>query len=1180
MRYDDFELLVMPKSAEGYPVRVISASAGEAQGILHFNSTYDSIQHALTRIKNKDTDEELFINLGRTLFQQLFSGEIEDVYRASLGRARAQGKGLRIRLRLEPSELGAIPWEYLYDDLNDLFLGVSPETPITRYIPVPEPPRSITIHPTLRVLVVISNPVDLAEWGLVELDAEKEKQVLKEALEEWEKEGLVQLEFLDHAIASEIREKLRRYQPHVFHFIGHGVFQDDQGYLVIEDDDCRLRLINDRTFREFFLGSDCTKLVVLNACQSATSSSTQPMVGMAPSLVRRGLPAVVAMQYSIYDDTAIRFSREFYRALALGLPVDTAISEARRGIFIDCGPERRDWGTPVLFMRSPDGVILKLAKPITRAVRLESIPRSNNFIGRQKELDEYQRKLDSQNIVVIGGTAGVGKTMLGAQIVALQTQRKAFWHTFHAGLNNNLESVIWALGGFLAANQDNTLQRFLDLNVEKLKEEGYQLNHAINLLIYSLEQGSYLLCFDDFQAADEDEKINSLFQIFSDRLQNTKVIVMSRSRPRFADAIGLDYEPLSGLNQEDAKALLHRANIHLSSELFDKLYAQTLGNPKLLELFITWMENKNWESDEISDFIDGAFGERVEEYLVRNVYETLSPEEQRVLKAISIFRSPIDEEAIGEILAEENIEDVDRVLDALVRKYAVQQSDYGEKYLHSLLGEFCYDRLRTDVPFRTRLHKNAGRYYYGIEDYLEAAHHYFEAKEYRKSAETIIDNLEQLIYAGQSTAILGQLSKLGSQMLDPATWASVCIAKGDACMIAGEYDDAIASYQAVLEITSFRLNPRKAADVQRKIGEGYDRKGQYSEALDHYLAGIQMLGDDASVEMARIYGRLSRIYAHQGEYEKAIESARQGLKIVKGTTYEKETADCYDAIGLIYLRKGDYDRAIEHHNKALEARERIGDRLGLAGSYIKLGIAYKSKGEYDTALEYYTKGLTASHEIGDIIRIAVSHGELGFVQDVKGNYDQAIWHYNRALPLFQRLGNKRLEAITHNNLGEVYRSKSEYGQAMEHLYLALKMYTDLEDTEGLSDAYRILSEISLHLGNPHQAEQYCQKAIRLATEIGSKYCQGCAFRALGNIQAATENLDEARKHLNVALAIFQELGDEGEITYTLSDIANMERKAGNSERAREACAEALEMAERLGIKRLVEQMADLKQELA
>jgi tetratricopeptide (TPR) repeat protein len=1171
MRYDDFELLVMQKGADGYPTRVISSSAGEAQGTLNFNSTLGAIQRAMARIKAEETDEELFVDFGRTLFQQLFSDEIEDVYRASLGYARAQGKGLRIRLRLEPPELGAIPWEYLYDELNDLFLGVSSETPVTRYIPVAEPPRSITIHPTLKVLAVISNPVNLAERGLPELDAEKEKQVLSQALGEWEREGLVQLEFLDHAIASEIREKLRRYQPHIFHFIGHGAFQDDKAYLVIEDDDRRFRLITDRTFREFFLGSDFTKLVVLNACQSATTSSTQPMVGMAPNLVRRGLPAVVAMQYSIYDDTAIKFSREFYRALAVGFPVDTAISEARRGIYIDYGAERRDWGIPVLFMRAPDGVILKLTKPIARPLRLESIPGSGNFIGRKRELDECQSRLDSQNIVVIGGTAGVGKTMLGAQVATQQPQRRVFWHTFHRGLNDNLESVIWALGGFLAASEDDTLQRFLDLNVEKLKERGYRVNEAINLLIYSLEQGSYFLCFDDFQVADEDEKINSLFEIFNDRLQNTKLMVMSRRRPRFADALGLDYEPLAGLNEEEAKALLDRGAIHLSAELFAQLYDQTLGNPKLLELFITWMGNRIWRSDEVSEFIDRAFGERVEDYLVRNVYETLSAEEQRLLKAISIFRAPVDEEAIGEVLIEEGMENVDRLLDALVHKYAIQESDYGEKYLHSLLGEFCYDRLRTDASFRTRLHGNAGRYYHDQEDYLEAAHHYFEAREYQKSAEAIIDNSEQLIYAGQSSAIVRQLRKLDPQLLDAETWASVCMARGKACMIAGEYDGAIESYQTFLEVKPHLLSPRKVADVHRKIGEGYDRKGQYDQALKHYHEGIQILGTDVSVEMAIIYGRLSWIYARQGEYEKAVVSTQQGLKIVEGTGYEKETADCYDAIGFVYLQKGDYDRAIEHYRKAVEARKRIGDRLGLARSHIKLGIAYKYKGEYDKALKYYADSLATSEEIGDIFRIAMSHG---------GNYDEAIWHYNKALALFERLGSKPFAAITHNNLGEVYKGKGEYDQAIEHLDMALKIYTDVEDKEGLSDVHRILSEVNLGQGDIDRAQKYAQKAIQLAVEIDSKYCEGCAYRALGKIQAATKNLDQARKYLNLSLDIFRELGDEGEVAYTLSYIANFEYDAGDTGRARETCAEALEMAGELGIEKIVEEMSELKQKLA
>jgi hypothetical protein len=81
-------------------------------------------------------------------------------------------------------------------------------------------------------------------------------------------------------------------------------------------------------------------------------------VGIAPHLVRRGIPAVIAMRYAIADSTAKLFADEFYRTLALGWPVDAAIQTTRNGISMEVGLDRRDFATPVLFMRARDGVIL------------------------------------------------------------------------------------------------------------------------------------------------------------------------------------------------------------------------------------------------------------------------------------------------------------------------------------------------------------------------------------------------------------------------------------------------------------------------------------------------------------------------------------------------------------------------------------------------------------------------------------------------------------------------------------------------------------------------------------------------------------------------------------------------------------------------------------------------------
>ena len=102
------------------------------------------------------------------------------------------------------------------------------------------------------------------------------------------------------------------------------------------------------------------RLVLLNSCEGAKGGKLDIYSSTAAILVRRGLAAVLAMQYEITDRAAIEFSRTFYRALAYGLPIDAAVAAARAAVNIEVN-NSLEWGTPVLYMRSPDGVLFELA---------------------------------------------------------------------------------------------------------------------------------------------------------------------------------------------------------------------------------------------------------------------------------------------------------------------------------------------------------------------------------------------------------------------------------------------------------------------------------------------------------------------------------------------------------------------------------------------------------------------------------------------------------------------------------------------------------------------------------------------------------------------------------------------------------------------------------------------------
>ena len=103
------------------------------------------------------------------------------------------------------------------------------------------------------------------------------------------------------------------------------------------------------------------RLVFLNSCMGGAVSPVDPFGGIAQTLIRRGVPAVIAMQFAIPDKAAVELSRHFYRYLAAGQPVDAALTSARAFLF--ARGHEVEWGAPALHMRSPDGRLFSIAAP-------------------------------------------------------------------------------------------------------------------------------------------------------------------------------------------------------------------------------------------------------------------------------------------------------------------------------------------------------------------------------------------------------------------------------------------------------------------------------------------------------------------------------------------------------------------------------------------------------------------------------------------------------------------------------------------------------------------------------------------------------------------------------------------------------------------------------------------------
>lgn len=195
---------------------------------------------------------------------------------------------------------------------------------------------------------------------------------------------------------------------HILHYAGHGDFlgemgakfgtQVGKGALVLVGEDGEAELFPVEKLARNLVGRNI-RLAVFGACETARRDQLNAWTGVAPALTRAGIPAVVAMQYSVRDTNAIAFSRRFYRALAAGETIDAAVTDGRLAIFNRSDMDERDWGVPVLYLRTPGGMLFPKTEPEAMPIS-KGVPRIGTESGEEPERTSAVSKRDLRSLMI------------------------------------------------------------------------------------------------------------------------------------------------------------------------------------------------------------------------------------------------------------------------------------------------------------------------------------------------------------------------------------------------------------------------------------------------------------------------------------------------------------------------------------------------------------------------------------------------------------------------------------------------------------------------------------------------------------------------------------------------------------------------------------------------------------
>ena len=357
---------------------------------------------------NRLKGDEEYELLGAYLYNALLDNNIGEQLHAWRNDPGVEYVKVELNFFGNKNQYAAWPWEYMYcrpgmhGDNGGYFVSADPKIVVTRPVnraleETTEPLRILLVAPGPSAAIADSGGKIRKMFGLSLLSYESLFATIEEIVapyknnieltrlvaEEKENEIGERAYILDK---DAFGEKVASIKPHVIHFYGHGRVENNKGQLAFTKTTGGHDWVDEDTFANKVKLSSNIRFVFLQACESAAMAPHKAISGVARQLVSSSVPAVVAMQCRINQDSAINFTKAFYSVLAETGIIDAAVQRGRICIAEakkkseDSDVEEKDFafGIPVLYIKDR-GPLFKKAATV------------NTEVNESKESDQHEK---------------------------------------------------------------------------------------------------------------------------------------------------------------------------------------------------------------------------------------------------------------------------------------------------------------------------------------------------------------------------------------------------------------------------------------------------------------------------------------------------------------------------------------------------------------------------------------------------------------------------------------------------------------------------------------------------------------------------------------------------------------------------------------------------------------------
>jgi predicted ATPase len=610
-----------------------------------------------------------------------------------------------------------------------------------------------------------------------------------------------------------------------------------------------------------------------------------------------------------------------------------ALLDPSNSPLLDLGEHRlKDLSAPERIYQASDGEFPRLKTLYATNLPVPATP----FFGRERELAEVQELLGREDVrlLTLTGAGGSGKTRLALQAAG-------------AAADEYPQGVWWVP---LASVQDPA--DVLPAAARALGGRG--------LLPEVIGDRRLLLLLDNFEHVIEAAPEAAELLAACPRLD---VLVTSRERLRVA---GEQVYAVPVLERSDARELFVARARAVAPEFepnghLDELCARLDNLPLALELAAARTSLLTIEQllDRLGERLDLLLGGRDAEVRQQTLratiewsYELLSPDEQRLLAALSIFRGGWTLET-AERVCETNVE----LLQSLVDKSLVRRTKSGRFLMLETIREFAAERLEPER--RDAL----------LSRLLETLTEIFEANRRRRGLQEdeLLDPARE--ERPNVDAALGWALESGeaNRGLSLLTLLELYWSINDPRGARDRLD-------ALLALAGDQVDRALYAHALRVRGATYDMTGATALAGPEYERALEVfreLGDEEEADHLLL--RIAFAARHEGDLERAAQLASEALERNRRRGGDRrDEVLALNNLAMVALARGDREEGVRLAHEAASVAESIGFTWFRGVTLLATAEWFVAAREPDEAVDDFHAGLDSLASVRDQVNLPIA----------------------------------------------------------------------------------------------------------------------------------------------------------------------------------------------------------------